>query len=130
MIQNSLFLGRAKASALTIPWCTYTEPEIAHVGLYENQARENGIAVDTPSYELLQGWLGRRPDGRLLQAWGEYMVALRSKLSPAEVHALRDEVIGRARAVAEAAGGFLGLGNKVSAEEEVVLQQLAKAFAD
>ncbi len=93
-------------------------------------AEANGIAVDTPSYELLQGWLGRRPDGRLLQAWGEYMVALRSKLSPAEIHALRDEVIGRARAVAEAAGGFLGLGNKVSAEEEVVLQQLAKAFAD
>jgi hypothetical protein len=29
-IQNALFRGRAKASALTIPWCTYTDPEIAH----------------------------------------------------------------------------------------------------
>lgn len=47
VIQNTLFLGRAKASALTIPWCTYTEPEIAHVGLYENQAREQGMEVDT-----------------------------------------------------------------------------------
>jgi len=52
VIRNALFFGRAKASALTIPWCTYTEPEIAHVGLYENQAREQGIAVDTFAREL------------------------------------------------------------------------------
>lgn len=47
VIRNALFLGRAKASALTIPWCTYTEPEIAHVGLYEKQALEQGIQVNT-----------------------------------------------------------------------------------
>jgi pyruvate/2-oxoglutarate dehydrogenase complex dihydrolipoamide dehydrogenase (E3) component len=34
-------------SALTIPWCTYTDPEIAHVGLYVRQARERDIPVDT-----------------------------------------------------------------------------------
>ncbi len=32
VIQNALFLGRKKVSALTIPWCTYTDPEVAHVG--------------------------------------------------------------------------------------------------
>jgi pyruvate/2-oxoglutarate dehydrogenase complex dihydrolipoamide dehydrogenase (E3) component len=47
VIQNALFLGRKKASALTMPWCTYTDPEIAHVGLYEHDARERGIEVDT-----------------------------------------------------------------------------------
>src|SRR5215218_3114952 len=47
VIQNALFFGRAKASALTVPWCTYTSPEIAHVGLYEKDARERGIEVDT-----------------------------------------------------------------------------------
>jgi len=47
VIQNALFLGRKKLSALTIPWCTYTDPEIAHVGMYERDARERGIAVDT-----------------------------------------------------------------------------------
>jgi pyruvate/2-oxoglutarate dehydrogenase complex dihydrolipoamide dehydrogenase (E3) component len=47
VIQNALFLGRKKQSALTIPWCTYTDPEIAHVGMYERDAREKGIAVDT-----------------------------------------------------------------------------------
>jgi len=47
VIQNALFLGRAKASRLTIPWCTYTSPEIAHVGLYSSEADQKGIAVDT-----------------------------------------------------------------------------------
>src|SRR6059058_4828635 len=47
VIQNALFLGRKKASALTMPWCTYTDPEIAHVGLYERDARERGVEVDT-----------------------------------------------------------------------------------
>lgn len=33
VIQNALFFGRAKASALVIPWVTYTNPEVAHVGV-------------------------------------------------------------------------------------------------
>lgn len=52
VIQNALFFGRAKASALTVPWCTYTTPEIAHVGLYEKDAKEKGIAVDTLTVPL------------------------------------------------------------------------------
>jgi pyruvate/2-oxoglutarate dehydrogenase complex dihydrolipoamide dehydrogenase (E3) component len=47
VIRNALFLGRQRASALTIPWCTYTDPEIAHTGLYEAQAQARGIAVGT-----------------------------------------------------------------------------------
>jgi pyruvate/2-oxoglutarate dehydrogenase complex dihydrolipoamide dehydrogenase (E3) component len=47
VIQNALFLGRKKASALTMPWCTYTDPEIAHVGLYERDAHRRGVEVDT-----------------------------------------------------------------------------------
>jgi len=51
VIQNALFsmgsLGRRKLSALNMPWCTYTEPEIAHVGLYAHEAEARGIAIDT-----------------------------------------------------------------------------------
>jgi pyruvate/2-oxoglutarate dehydrogenase complex dihydrolipoamide dehydrogenase (E3) component len=47
VIQNALFLGGKKLSALTIPWCTYTDPEIAHVGMYERDAKEKGIEVQT-----------------------------------------------------------------------------------
>jgi pyruvate/2-oxoglutarate dehydrogenase complex dihydrolipoamide dehydrogenase (E3) component len=47
VIQNALFFGRRKLSSLTMPWCTYTEPEIAHVGLYERDAKAKGIEVTT-----------------------------------------------------------------------------------
>jgi pyruvate/2-oxoglutarate dehydrogenase complex dihydrolipoamide dehydrogenase (E3) component len=47
VIQNALFFGGKKLSALTIPWCTYTDPEIAHVGMYERDAQQRGIEVDT-----------------------------------------------------------------------------------
>ena len=46
-VQNALLPGRRKLSVLTMPWCTYTDPEIAHVGMYEHEARQRGIAVDT-----------------------------------------------------------------------------------
>lgn len=47
VIQNALFKGSKKLSALTVPWCTYTDPEIAHVGMYERDAASQGIALDT-----------------------------------------------------------------------------------
>ncbi len=52
VIQNALFFGRSKASALTVPWCTYTDPEVAHVGLYPHEAEEKGIAVETITVEM------------------------------------------------------------------------------
>jgi pyruvate/2-oxoglutarate dehydrogenase complex dihydrolipoamide dehydrogenase (E3) component len=47
VIQNALFWGGKKLSALTIPWCTYTDPEVAHVGLNEAAAAPQGIALQT-----------------------------------------------------------------------------------
>ncbi len=52
VIQNALFMGRKKLSAQTIPWCTYTEPEIAHVGLYEDEAKKLGLEVDFYKYDM------------------------------------------------------------------------------
>lgn len=51
-IQNALFFGRKKASALTIPWCTYTSPEVAHVGLYEREAKAQGLSLSTHTVQL------------------------------------------------------------------------------
>jgi pyruvate/2-oxoglutarate dehydrogenase complex dihydrolipoamide dehydrogenase (E3) component len=54
ILRNALFFGRQRASQLTIPWCTYTDPEIAHVGLYEAEAKQRGIAVATYTQELAE----------------------------------------------------------------------------
>lgn len=52
VIQNALFFGRAKTSALTIPWCTFTDPEIAHVGITADEARRRGIFLKTVAIDL------------------------------------------------------------------------------
>ncbi len=57
VIQNALFphplgLGYASVESLIMPWCTFTEPEVAHVGLYEKDAKDKGIEVETYTYKL------------------------------------------------------------------------------
>lgn len=47
VVRNAFFFGRGKDSDLVIPWATYTSPEIAHVGLYEHEAKERGHEVET-----------------------------------------------------------------------------------
>ena len=57
VVQNALFphpfgLGYASTNSLIIPWATYTEPEIAHVGMYESEAKDKGIKIDTFTFKL------------------------------------------------------------------------------
>lgn len=68
VIQNALFsvlgLGRKKLSSLTMPWCTYTDPEVAHVGMYPEQAQ--GIEIDTyyiPLNEVDRAIIDGEPEG-------------------------------------------------------------------
>jgi len=66
LLANALFKGRQKASKLVIPWCTYTDPEIAHVGMYERDAQEKGIDVATltiPLSEIDRAVLDGETDG-------------------------------------------------------------------
>ncbi|MGH7899034.1 MAG: mercuric reductase [Candidatus Binatia bacterium] len=66
VIQNALFFGRKTFSTLTIPWCTYTDPEVAHVGLSERDAAEKAIAIDTlvrPFAEVDRAILDGEEDG-------------------------------------------------------------------
>jgi hypothetical protein len=89
-----------------------------------------GINPESPAWQLLQSWLTSPPSPSLLEVWKAYMAALCPQLSASDRISLRDSTLGRARAVAEASGGFLGLGSKVSASEEAMLHTLAEAYAD
>ena len=67
-IQNALLFGRRKASALTIPWCTYTDPQVAHVGLSPDSARARQERVQTitvPLAEVDRGVLDDETEGFL-----------------------------------------------------------------
>ena len=66
VVRNALFAGRQRLSKLTIPWCTYTSPEIAHVGLYVRQANERNIPVRTftvPLHEVDRAILDNEQTG-------------------------------------------------------------------
>ena len=54
VIQNALFWGKKRLSGLTVPWCTYTEPEIAHVGTSEQQAQADGLEIETFTESLAE----------------------------------------------------------------------------
>lgn len=81
-----------------------------------------------PSFELLETWLSARPGSELLATWAEYIVGLCNHLDDTGKATLREEILGGARRVAEAAGGFFGFGKKVSDAEQAVIDQLEKAF--
>jgi pyruvate/2-oxoglutarate dehydrogenase complex dihydrolipoamide dehydrogenase (E3) component len=93
-IQNALFLGRKKASALTMPWCTYTDPEIAHVGLGEGEVRDRGLEVDTYVREF------KEVDRAVLDGEEDGFVKVHVKKG-------RDEILG-ATIVARHAGEMIG----------------------
>ncbi|MFN2383417.1 MAG: FAD-dependent oxidoreductase, partial [Gemmatimonadota bacterium] len=52
VLRNALFAGRQRASSLTIPWCTYTDPEVAHVGHTAATASAAGLEVETFTHHL------------------------------------------------------------------------------
>ena len=66
VVQNALFGGRERLSDLIIPWCTYTDPEIAHVGLYVREANRQGIPIKTftiPLHEIDRAVIDSEEDG-------------------------------------------------------------------
>ncbi|MGI9431242.1 MAG: hypothetical protein ACR2PQ_03465 [Myxococcota bacterium] len=91
-------------------------------------AESTGIEVDSPSYGLLSLWTEEQPAPALTDAWRGFISALSKELSDEERGRMRDRIVGRARAVAEAAGGFLGVG-AVSREERAALEALEQAFS-
>jgi hypothetical protein len=92
-------------------------------------AEAQGVTDGTPAHTILEDWLTHRPGPELLQAWKEYVVALRQSTDPKVFEQLRDEILDRAEGVAQAAGGFLGLAS-VSSSEKAMLAELEKAFRE
>jgi tellurite resistance protein len=96
----------------------------------ERAAVLRAAGLEATGRELLEGWLRTRPGPQVLDLWRDYALALQAGMTPSERQPLRDAVLRQAREVAEAAGGFLGLGSKVSASEQAVLDDLARAFGE
>jgi hypothetical protein len=88
----------------------------------------SGIAEESASHRLLELWTLERPSPALLEAWRAFIGALVASLGARECANLRKKLIGRAVAVANAAGGLLDARPNISAEERAVLHDLDAAF--
>jgi hypothetical protein len=91
-------------------------------------AAESFISKDSPDFDLLRQWMEHKPGPKLLEAWKHYVKGLCGELTQHQKNALKKDLIGHARQVAEATGGILGLGNKISKPEQKMLDKLESAF--
>jgi pyruvate/2-oxoglutarate dehydrogenase complex dihydrolipoamide dehydrogenase (E3) component len=56
VLSHALFrgFGGKKADQIVYPWCTYTSPEVAHVGMLPDEARSRGFEVRTLRVEMTE----------------------------------------------------------------------------
>lgn len=87
-----------------------------------------GVPEGSHAYELLEKWLKNRPSPGILSAWKQFVKALAKSWGRERTGHIREALIGRATRVALAAGGILGLGNKISPKEQLVLNELESVF--
>ena len=87
-------------------------------------AEENGISEGTAEYQLLETWLSRQPEQELFESWKKYIQGIWKNFDGEERSQMRKTTLDRALAVAESAGGFLGLTSKVSASERAVIEEM------
>jgi hypothetical protein len=88
-----------------------------------------GVARDSRAGALLESWLDRRPDPKLLAAWSHLVQGMCEQLDADGVARLRTGLLEGAAAVAASSGGVLAVGSKVSRSEAAMLARLEAAFA-
>lgn len=109
-----------------VAWCDgAVSPEEREAVL--NAAVSRGIVPASAAYDLLKHWLEQRPDAHIASSWKDYVQEMAKIMPQEEVAKLKKGVMERARHVAEAAGGFLGLAT-ISRHEHEKLDELGKAF--
>jgi hypothetical protein len=125
-IQADVLAALAIVPLVEVAWADGSLDDKERQAILE-RAEKSGIAPGSADHVLLQSWLERRPEPKLLTAWIHMVEGVCEYMSPAEAEALRAGLVERAQAVASASGGFLGA-RKVSGAEAVIIRQLESAF--
>ena len=88
-------------------------------------AQLRGVAEDSAAYKQLNDWLTHRPSEEFLDQTLRVIGDLAGTDRPDGTKIDRDELLELSTRVAAASGGILGLGSKISAEEQALLDRLA-----
>ena len=92
-------------------------------------AAASGILKGSSAHTLLESWLKLKPAAALESAWTNYVKAMVEGMKAEDKAMLKNELLGKARSVAEASGGILGMGSKISKSEADALKKLEAAFS-
>jgi hypothetical protein len=87
-----------------------------------------GIEEGSPTHDLLGSWLTTTPQPELLDAWRAFYVSLKPHLTDDERQSMHGDLLAKAKRVARASGGFIGLG-VVSSDERGAIEKLERLLA-
>ena len=93
-------------------------------------ARDAGLDADGPARRLLEVCLATSPPRSLWTLWRCWIASASATMPANESRRWRDDIVAKARHVAEATGGFKTLLPKVSVHEAALLDEIGHAFAD
>jgi hypothetical protein len=89
--------------------------------------REAGIETDAPSHRLLEHWLQKRPDDKLMDVWEHYVISLRGKVSDNTAQTLEGDILARVKAISKVSGGYLTYG-AISPGEQKIIKRVQQAL--
>jgi hypothetical protein len=127
-IRPEILASLAVVPLVEVAWADGRIEDKERAAIMEASAK-GGLVKGSPDYQILERWLARKPEPALLEAWTHYVQGLCEQMGPEEREVLRRDLIDRARRVAVAAGGFLGLTSGISKAEQKMLDDLDAAFA-
>ncbi|SMP42728.1 hypothetical protein SAMN06265222_101828 [Neorhodopirellula lusitana] len=92
-----------------------------------SSALHRGMKGQPEAFNLLMGWLEKRPGKVIWDLWKEYSDVVHSSLTPKLAETLQREILRSATVVAEASGGRFGR-DSISVAEQAVLDQITDAM--
>lgn len=125
-IKAETFAAISLVPLIEVAWADLTiETKEKETILLNMEAR--GIGKGTPAYQLLEGWLEKKPDASLYTTWTEYIKALKEKMGKWEMEKMQGEIMGQAILVAESSREYVKKG-AISAASEKILNRLEDLF--
>ena len=105
---------------LTVAWADGKMQDAEKTAILHG-AEGKGIDKDSPAWKILSDWLAEEPPSELFDAWSSYIQAMgKELLNEQQFDTLKSQIVTFAKGVAEAAGGFLGIGSVAKAESDAI----------
>lgn len=110
-----------------VAWADYVMDAREKKAILEG-AKSTGLKEDDPIYQLLASWVEEKPEAALMEKWRVYATELKAMVGATAMSKISHTILHRSREVALAAGGILGLGNRISKAEQAVLDEVEKVL--